>query len=317
MVRHIQKYASAVEGSNVNLLKTHMKFLLGSFLLVLVGQVLAAPYSFQKLDVPGAYQTSAAGINDAGHIVGSYYDNPWPQHGFLFKNNHFSILDFPVASPRPIDFYSIASGINAADRIVGTFNVSLGLSNGYLFDGSAYSLVQSSHLFVVEANGINASGAICGVFAYEDRPGLHGYLLVNGVFTVIDVPGATTTKAHGLNDAGHIVGEYLDSTGKRRGFLYRNGQYRTINYADATAIAAYGINANGDIVGTFTDAAGTHGFVFANGVLHKIDVPGTKATQALGINSAGTVVGDYEDATGKTHGFVAFDRKVLRSPFAR
>lgn len=318
MVREAQKNALRGAGGKVNPLMMRMKLLLGSFMFVLFGHVLAAPYSFKKLDVPGAYQTSAYGINDAGHIVGSYHDNPWPQHGFLFKRGRFFTLDFPVVSPRPINFYTIAVGINSSDKVVGTFNVSLGLSNGYLFDGKTYSMIRSPDFFVAEANGINAAGAICGVFAYRDRPGLHGYLFSNGVFKIIDVPGATTTKAHGLNDARHIVGEYRDSSGKSHGFLYREGRFHTIDYAGATSTAAYGINAKGEIVGTFTDASGTHGFAFAHGVFNKIDTPGrTKATRVLGINSAGTVVGDYEDADGRKHGFLALDKKVLKSPFKR
>jgi len=319
MFRSIQKSAMRGTGGKVNPLMMRTKLLLGCFMFALFGPVLAAPYSFQKLDVPGAYQTSAYGINDAGHIVGSYYDNPWPLHGFLFKNGQFSTLDFfPVASPRPTDFYTIAVGINANDNVVGTFNVSLGLSYGYLFDGKTYSVIQSPDFFVAEANGINATGAICGVFAYRDRPGLHGYLFSNGAFNIIDVPGSTTTKAHGLNDARHIVGEYRDSSGKSHGFLYREGRFHTIDYAGATSTAAYGINAKEEIVGTFTDATGIHGFVFAHGVFNKIDTPGTtKATRVLGINSAGTIVGDYEGTDGRKHGFLALDKIMLKSPFGR
>jgi len=46
----------------------------------------------------------------------------------------------------------------------------------------------------------------------------HGFLLSNGSFTIIDVPGSTTTEAMGINNAGWIVGYYSDSSGTRHGF---------------------------------------------------------------------------------------------------
>ena len=41
-------------------------------------------------------------------------------------------------------------------------------------------------------------------------------------FTQIDVPGAPFTEAHGINDAGQIVGGFNDSTGSH-GFLLDTG----------------------------------------------------------------------------------------------
>ena len=37
----------------------------------------AAAFSFTQIDVPGASQTSASGINDAGQIVGAFLRNPY------------------------------------------------------------------------------------------------------------------------------------------------------------------------------------------------------------------------------------------------
>jgi probable HAF family extracellular repeat protein len=48
------------------------------------------------------------------------------------------------------------------------------------------------------------------------------------LFTTIDVPGATTTNARGINDSGQVVGTYVDSTGTH-GFLYTDGSFTTID----------------------------------------------------------------------------------------
>jgi hypothetical protein len=38
-------------------------------------------------------------------------------------------------------------------------------------------------------------------------------------FTAIDVPGARSTAAFGINPAGQIVGSYLDSSSTGHGFV--------------------------------------------------------------------------------------------------
>jgi hypothetical protein len=42
----------------------------------------AASYTFTPIDVPGASDTAALGINPSGQIVGVYFDNTG-EHGFL------------------------------------------------------------------------------------------------------------------------------------------------------------------------------------------------------------------------------------------
>jgi uncharacterized membrane protein len=86
-------------------------------------------------------------------------------------------------------------------------------------------LVTASELALVEAaldaaltipNGINASGQIVG--SYWDGSTNHGFLLDQGIYTTIDVPGAYSTSAYGINDSGQIVGSYSDAFGTH-GFL--------------------------------------------------------------------------------------------------
>ncbi len=59
--------------------------------------------------------------------------------------------------------------------------------------------------------------------AYLDSRGhLHGFLRnAAGVYFSIDYPelGTLGTWAFGLNDAGQIVGQYLDASGHRHAYL--------------------------------------------------------------------------------------------------
>src|SRR3954451_17700742 len=74
-------------------------------------------------------------------------------------------------------------------------------------------------------------------------------------FTQIDVPGASSTQAFGINDAGQIVGGFADSTGGH-GFLFTGGSFTQIDVPGASVTQAQGINDAGQIVGAFNDSTG-------------------------------------------------------------
>jgi hypothetical protein len=82
-------------------------------------------------------------------------------------------------------------------------------------------------------------------------------------FFTIDVPGATSTEAAGINPESQIAGNYADAAGILHDFvLLRRTTFITIDVPGATSTEASGINPRGWIVGNYTDAAGSlHGFV--------------------------------------------------------
>jgi len=75
------------------------------------------------------------------------------------------------------------------------------------------------------------------------------------------------TVAEGINDAGQIVGYYLDSSQVAHGFLYSGSTYTTIDDPLGTkGTVAQGINDAGQIVGYYIDSGGnTHGFILTIG----------------------------------------------------
>ncbi len=117
-------------------------------------------------------------------------------------------------------------------------------------------------------------------------------------FSTIDVPGAQETEAHGINDAGQIVGDFVDNAGLH-GFLYDRGTFTTIDVPGAQSTQAFGINDSGHIVGVFDTPPVGHqrlGFLYDGGTFTTIDVPGaTSFTVAFGINNAGRIVGVFDN----------------------
>jgi uncharacterized membrane protein len=104
--------------------------------------------------------------------------------------------------------------------------------------------------------GINNRGQIVG------NLGLHGFLLSEGTFTTIDVPGSGHTETRGINDRSQIVGLYVISGPQGSGgFFFSDGTFTTLRLPDGSEAMSTGINNQGQIVGRFTDASGvSHGF---------------------------------------------------------
>ena len=136
-------------------------------------------------------------------------------------------------------------------------------------------------------------------------------------FVSIDVPGATSTVALDINDAGDIVGSYI-AAGRTRGYLLDgSGQFHWIDFPGAVFTRAAGINARRDIVGTYrlaTDPTNVrHGFLLSDGQFTTIDPPGAVFTNPLGINEWGDIVGRFclttpcQPESVSVHGFLLSD----------
>jgi uncharacterized membrane protein len=118
-------------------------------------------------------------------------------------------------------------------------------------------------------------------------------------FIPFDVPGATSTRAMGINADGSVVGDFADSAGTH-GYLLSLESFTKIDYPNAVATAAKGINSQGDIVGTHTDdtsgsPSAIHGFLLHQGTFTVLNYPGRLGLIPQRINDAGQVVGCNHD----------------------
>jgi uncharacterized membrane protein len=158
------------------------------------------------------------------------------------------------------------------------------------------------------ANG-NSTYEIVGAFDKADGS-THGFVLSEGVFTQIDVPGAVGfTSVNGINANGELAGIYDDST-RIHGYFLSKGVVTTLDPPDSFRSRAFFLNARGQVVGQSRDdypnPNTSHGFVWSKGVFTMIDVPGASGTTvAIGINDFGDIVGFYVSASdGNFHGFL-------------
>ena len=161
------------------------------------------------------------------------------------------------------------------------------------------------------ASGMNDHGQIVG--SYVAGGTRHGFLLDDGEYRTIDVPGAISTAVNDINNRGEIVGIYTDRHGKGRGFVRsRRGRFTTISVPGSFSTGPHRINDRGQVAGVYSDVdnAGQpvrtgHGFIWDHGRFTRFDAPGNgPLTDPAGIDNRGTVVGAYDDADGVTHGFL-------------
>jgi uncharacterized membrane protein len=126
-------------------------------------------------------------------------------------------------------------------------------------------------------------------------------------FTTINVKGSEETDTYAINNAGVIVGDYIDSSGKMHGLKLVGRKVTNIDDPNATGgTICNDINSSDAIVGSYVNSSGaTKGFLYKNGKFTDVVPPGaTTFSEANGINDQGEIVGDYDDSSGVDVGFL-------------
>jgi probable HAF family extracellular repeat protein len=185
--------------------------------LVIEGQVTI-------LDVPGATDTFALGINDSGLVAG-YWDlldpngNTLAVYGFTWKDGGFidTQINFPGAAGSGL------FGVNARGDLSGVWvpDVNGNIEHGFVCPKSAPCFSYDASVpgtVLTQGDGINAHGQVAGV-SCDDNFVCHAFLLAGATLTSFDFPGAAGTLAYGINSAGQIVGKYFTADGSTHGFL--------------------------------------------------------------------------------------------------
>jgi len=167
----------------------------------------------------------------------------------------------------------------------------------------------STHQGDIFPAGVNTSDAVVGLFQDLSVYAVHGYLWSSstGEGELYDYPGAAQTVLNGINDAGLVVGTYIDSQGNSHGFYLKNGQTTPLAVPGADDTSPAGINNHGVVVGVYDTFLGgpVTGFQMKGNTVTTIQYPGAVNTYPLAINDAGAIVGLYYDGTND-HGFMEY-----------
>ena len=229
-------------------------------------------YVYTLLDRPGATRPIFTALVMPGQISG-YSTNASASHGFLLSGGQSTDLRIPRGQGTERMY-----GINAFSGAAGSYED---------FNGTAHAVEWSGPQavgVVVEPANLKSStiydiGDIDQVVGeYTDQSDQDHAFVTDpggaGTVTILQVPGATTTRAYGLSESNQmIVGSYNTPS---HGFLATSNDYfqSSINYTTldvpgASETVANGVNDLGQVVGQYT-AGNTHGFVLTNGEIPKL-----------------------------------------------
>jgi hypothetical protein len=158
--------------------------------------------------------------------------------------------------------------------------------------------------------GLNDAGTAVGF--YNDATGnSHAFTLDQrtGKFTAVNVPGASSAVASGINSAGDIVGIAISPSGTA-GFLKQGHHLSALQFPGGSNTQPFGVNNKDAVVGSYLDGGGVlHGFLVTTPLTHarwtSIDDPnGVGSTVVNGLNDRLDLVGFYTDPAGNTDGML-------------
>lgn len=262
-------------------------------------------YSFQSIDNPdaGPLGTSVFGVNSSGVMVGNFEAADGSIRGFVYRKGRFTNVVVPDS------VYNDLSDVNSRGMAVGVYFDDQFVGHGYIYsaDGTITPFPDvlpgsDTYLYAISDRGILVGSTFS--ITPEGFVG-RGFLYEKGVFTPINVPGASETYPSTITNSGIVAGSYYGADPLLpHGFvLDRDGVFTTIDFPGSVFTLVRGMNERGDIVGSYGDETTRHGFLLRDGVFTTIDVPDASDTDVFDINERGHIVGTYD---GYSRGFVAY-----------
>jgi hypothetical protein len=160
------------------------------------------------------------------------------------------------------------------------------------------------------AHALNDSDFVVGELDQDREYGFYSRAGIS--FNTFLVPGSSSTRASGVNNAGKIVGSYFTVLSNVwHGFEIVRGSSITIDYPGAVQTFPTGMNDRDQIVGSYVPQSGPlSGFILSNGQFTTLSVEGASETLPAAINVSGTVVG-WWDGPGYASPFIYLDGNYI------
>ena len=171
-----------------------------------------------------------------------------------------------------------------------------------------FTIIDMPNVTEIHATGIDNAGNIWGWFTRDGTQ--HAFKRApDGIITVYDNPGATSTAFLGITPSGTTaVGIGTGADGASYAFTYDVDQDSYSDYVDPDTILSF-FTAASDVlkrVGISIDFSFiTHGLLDDNWTRTRVDVPGADGTSLLGISPSGNMATGSHVSQGAEHGLLS------------
>jgi hypothetical protein len=289
----------------------------------------AQTFTYAPVNIPGAVETEARGINNSGEVVGFYYtstscvESPgevqFPNcavKGFKMTGGTVTKLMVPNSISTAI------MGVNDYGDLVGFCITSDGYTHGFLWLHTNVVRLLNAPLGGPNSDehtvafGVNKALTIVGgLWFYGDPQGSDGWVWQNGTFSNMN-PGSSS--GNGVSVNGISNNGYLSGTTAYQNFY--NGWFKSATdedfYPVKSNITGTAVDNNSDVIGYLPNGQGWFAkhIEFNEGTNDAVEVtpsfipvvyPSAKATYPMGMNDSRWIAGTYTDASGVMHGFIA------------
>ena len=228
------------------------------------GFVGAIDGDYQTFDVDG-HPTQPRSMNNQGRIVGFHFLEDDSLNEFERAKDGAIATITKDGTP----LIGIAQGVNAAGEFVGDYVRAPGSTpRRGAYQGKSAAFQSDVDLpfpaVRVAARGINAKGDIAGWFIADVGGAAQGFIIQNGVTTVLNHPDAAMTFVQGVNNKGELSGSWEDVGGNSHGFALAADlvTWTSFDAPQGTQTQAFQINNLGQIVANGFDDAASAMFIY-------------------------------------------------------
>ena len=206
-----------------------------------------------------------------------------------------------------------AEGINGSGQIVGLSQITASTHyHGYVWDPAGLHDLGTFGGAQSGSRAINNRGDVVGWSNTADNE-KHAFYYHDGQMTDLGSLAGSPVDAYGLNDAGVVVGSYINGP-YERAFVWSGGTMQDIGTLGGTDSRAFAVNNHGDVVGFSrpTDDSQLHACLWRGGAAIDLGTLGGWASYAYDINDNGKIVGwSLEDPNTVSHAFEWADGQMI------
>jgi probable HAF family extracellular repeat protein len=166
----------------------------------------------------GNTYSTAAGINNAGQVVGTVVDSSTGlSSGFVYSGGTVSYLAAPTYGE------SYGNGINNVGQIAGTtFSVAQGFIPALYPSAGTFIHLGTFGGYGSSSMGINDLGQVVG-YSFNTGGQSNAFLYSGGPLVNLGTLGGDASVANGINNIGQVVGNSNTSGDAEHAFLYSTG----------------------------------------------------------------------------------------------